>query len=282
VLHHATFAVLNKIFEPTFINDSFSCRIGKGTHKGVERVADMLRATSKNNTRMCYALKCDVRKFFDSIDHEVLMSTLSRRIKDTKTVSLLERIIESYDMSGTLRERERERESKTLPLFSINTNKGVPIGNLTSQIFANIYMNEFDQFVKHGLRVKNYARYTDDFIIISEDRKYLEDSLPKLQEFLRERLKLELHPNKISIRKFHEGVDFLGYVIFPHYRLLRAKTKKRILRNVRKKMECHQKGLISENNLNQSMQSYLGVLSHANTYELTENLKNQYWYWLKD
>src|SRR5262249_18008030 len=123
---------------------------------------------------------------------------------------------------------ERERESKTLPLFSTNTNKGVPIGNLTSQIFANIYMNEFDQFVKHRLHVKNYARYTDDFVIISEERKYLEDLLPKLQKFLFEKLHLELLPKKITIRKYHEGVDFLGYVIFPHFTLLRAKTKKRV------------------------------------------------------
>ncbi len=109
VLHHATFSVLNKIFEPIFINDSFSCRIGKGTHKGVEKVSEMLRAVSKNNTRTCYALKCDVRKFFDSIDHETLTEILRRRIKDAKTTSLLERVIESYEKSGTC-ERERERE----------------------------------------------------------------------------------------------------------------------------------------------------------------------------
>lgn len=109
VLHHATFSVLNKIFEPTFIRDSYSCRINKGTHKGVERVANMLRSESRNNTRTCYALKCDVRKFFDSIDHEVLIAILCRRIKDAKTISLLERVIESYNTSGTLRERERER-----------------------------------------------------------------------------------------------------------------------------------------------------------------------------
>ena len=106
VLHHATFAVLNKIFEPTFIDDSYSCRINKGTHKGVEKVANMLRAESKNNTRQCYALKCDVRKFFDSVDHQVLKDILNRKIKDQKTISLLEEIIESYEKSGTKRERE--------------------------------------------------------------------------------------------------------------------------------------------------------------------------------
>ena len=110
VLHHATFSVLNKIFEPTFITDSYSCRINKGTHKGVEAIANMLRIESRNNTRTCYALKCDVRKFFDSIDHQVLLDILKRKIKDTKTVSLLEEIVNSYDSCGTLRERERERE----------------------------------------------------------------------------------------------------------------------------------------------------------------------------
>lgn len=108
VLHHATFSVLNKIFEPTFINESYSCRINKGTHKGVEKVANMLRETSKNNTRQCYALKCDVRKFFDSVDHQTLKDILNRKIKDQKAFSLIEEIIESYEKSGTC-ERERER-----------------------------------------------------------------------------------------------------------------------------------------------------------------------------
>ena len=108
VLHHAVFTVLNRIFEPTFIADSYSCRIGKGTHKGVERVAYMLRAMSKNNTRTCYALKCDVRKFFDSVDHQILKDILNRKIKDAKTISLLEEIVESYNSSGFPRERERE------------------------------------------------------------------------------------------------------------------------------------------------------------------------------
>ena len=107
VLHHATFAVLNKIFEPTFIDDSYSCRINKGTHKGVEKVANMLRTVSKNNTRQCYALKCDVRKFFDSVDHQVLKNILNKKIKDQKTISLLDEVIESYEKSGTC-ERERE------------------------------------------------------------------------------------------------------------------------------------------------------------------------------
>lgn len=139
-------------------------------------------------------------------------------------------------------------------------------------------MNEFDQFVKHGLRVKNYARYTDDFIIISEDKKYLEELLPKLQDFLREKLKLELHPNKISIRKFHEGIDFLGYVIFPHHCLLRSKTKDRLIRKIKNNIQLYRKGIISKDRLESSLHSYLGVLSHADTYKFTQSFINQFWF----
>ncbi len=178
VLHHALFIVLNNIFEPTFITDSYSCRIGKGTHKGVQKVADIVRKVSQNNTHPCYVLKCDIRKFFDSVDHEILLSVLCRKIKDDDLIRLLKEIVESYSSNVTA----RKRESKTLSLFDIPA-KGIPIGNLTSQIFANIYMNEFDQFVKHKLKVKYYVRYTDDFLIISDNYDYLSSLLPKLQLF---------------------------------------------------------------------------------------------------
>jgi hypothetical protein len=126
------------------------------------------------------------------------------------------------------------------------------------------------------------ARYTDDFVIISENKNYLEELLPYLQLFLSEKLRLELHSNKVTITKYHRGIDFLGYVVFPHYRLLRAKTRKRILRNLKRKIDDCKKGLISEKNLMQSLQSYLGVLSHADAYGLTKSLKNQFWFWLSE
>ena len=143
-------------------------------------------------------------------------------------------------------------------------------------------MNEFDQFVKHDLKIKHYARYTDDFVIISDNKEYLEKIIPKLEEFLSERLKLSLHPNKISIIPYGRGVDFLGQIVFPHHRLLRAKTKKRIFRKMKWKVEQYKSGVITEKSLNGSLQSYLGVLSHADTYEVSENLKNQFWFWTTD
>ncbi|MDO8430369.1 MAG: RNA-directed DNA polymerase [Candidatus Taylorbacteria bacterium] len=160
--------------------------------------------------------------------------------------------------------------------------KGIPIGNLTSQIFANIYMNEFDQFIKHTLRVKNYLRYTDDFLIISENLEYLKGLINKLRLFLREELQLEMHPKKVSIMKYDQGIDFLGYVIFPYHVLLRRKTWKRIIRNIKNKIYSYKQGMVSEESLKQTLQSYLGVLSHAHAYKLSEYLKNQFWFWMKE
>lgn len=162
--------------------------------------------------------------------------------------------------------------------MSLFSKTGIPIGNLTSQIFANIYMNEFDQFVKHELKIKHYIRYTDDFVIVSADEKYLKEMIPRLQVFLHEKLRLKLHPNKIFIKKYHQGIDFLGHVIFLHYRLLRAKTKKRMIKNIQNKIFDFKHSIISEKNLQQTMQSYFGMLSHVNAYNLSKGIKNQFWY----
>ena len=143
-------------------------------------------------------------------------------------------------------------------------------------------MNEFDQFVKHEWKVKYYARYTDDFIIVGPNREGLDGYLPRIIEFLDKKLALALHPNKVSIRKFHQGVDFLGYVNLPHHKLLRSKTKGRIFRKLRMRVREYKSGVITKQTLEQSLQSYLGVLSHANAYELSQELLSQYWFWIGD
>jgi hypothetical protein len=220
-------------------------------------------------------LKCDIKKFFDSIDHEILLNIIQKRISDQNTMRLLSGIIGSYSKTVPLQLGlfERERESNSA---------GLPIGNLTSQLFANIYMNEFDQFIKHKLKIRHYARYTDDFVIVSNDHAYLESLIPEIQFFLEINLKLKLHPNKVSIRKIRQGIDFLGYVVFPNHRLLRTKTKRRIFAKLRKTVAEFKAGLISRNVLDQSLNSYLGALSHASTHELQEELKNQFWFWLNE
>jgi len=266
ILRHAVFRILNPIFEPMFISNSFSCRIGKGTHKGVLALDQMIRKESANYTKSCFILKCDVRKFFDSIDHKTLLKVLGRKIKDADTAWLLTEIVNSFSR-------------RQITLFE---KQGLPIGNLTSQLFANIYLNEFDQFVKHDLKIKHYIRYTDDFVIVSRNKQYLKNLIEPISSFLKNKLALDLHPRKVTIRKFHQGIDFLGYIILPHYRLLRTKTKKRIFRKTKIRVTEYKNNKITRQTLEQSLQSYLGVLSHANAYKLEQELKNQFWFWLNE
>ncbi|MCE9585388.1 reverse transcriptase/maturase family protein [Candidatus Nomurabacteria bacterium] len=237
VVHQAVFRQLYKIYDPSFIYDSYACRFNKGTHAGVERLESFLRKETKNYKNNAWVLKCDISKFFDSIDHEILKKILFEKIECLETKWLLENIIKSFEkLEG----------------------KGLPLGNVTSQLFANVYMNVFDQFMKHVLKVKYYARYCDDFVCVSKDKYFLELLLPKISEFLEEKLKLKLHPKKVEIRKVSQGVDFLGYVVLTHYKVLRTSTKKRILRKVK------------QNLFKESKFSYLGILSHCRGYKLSK------------
>lgn len=261
VVHHALCRILNPIFEPTLTPFSFSCRVGYGTHKGVNYLESAIRKSSKNNTMPCFVLKCDVKKFFDTVDRNTLNNLIFKKIKDKDARWLIKEIIGSYFSS-----------------YSTSQNKkGIPIGNLTSQLFANVYMNELDYFLKHKLRVGYYARYTDDFLIISNETDYLLKLIPKIVSFLKSSLLLKIHGEKLKIIKINRGVDFLGYISFPKYRLVRSKTKKRILRRIDTKIKRYKDGLISRETLFQSFESCLGFLSHANTHELAESLKNKFY-----
>ena len=261
IVHHAVFRIVSTVFEPTFIQISFSCRLGKGNHRGVLVLEKMLRKVSQNNTQPCYVLKCDVKKFFDTVDHDILIALIEQRVKDEDAQWLIREIIGSY----TSRPKKLDR-------------KGIPIGNLTSQLFANVYMNELDQFIKHKLKVKYYARYTDDFVIVANTKAELEGYLPRIEKFLSDQLCLSLHPDKISILPYHRGIDFLGHVLFPHHKLLRTKTKRRIFRDLEKKTNTYNNAGISEETLHQSLQSYVGLLTHVNAHKETNRLKNQYWF----
>ena len=245
VLHHAIFRILYPIFDKLFIFDSYSCRDKKGTHKAVERLNIFLKKVSKNNTRRTYVLKCDVKKFFDSVGQDILMELVRKKIKDTEVVWLLETIIQSFA-------------------------KGLPLGNVVSQLFSNIYLNELDQFIKHILKVKYYIRYCDDFVMVEKGTEQFGHYIKGIECFLENKLKLTLHPNKIIVRKYHQGIDFLGYVSFPHHKIVRIKTKNRMLKNMRAKVAALKSKGISDDLFNKTLQSYLGVLTHCNSYELRE------------
>ncbi len=175
--------------------------------------------------------------------------------------------IKFFHICGKL-SAERERELKE----NFSKNKGLPIGNLTSQIFANIFLDKFDWFIKKQLRIKHYFRYADDFAIVDQDPKYLESLVVLIGNFLNEKLDLNLHPQKVEIRKFSQGVDFLGYVIFPYYITLRTKTKKRMFRKIKFNKEKLDQGLMTKESFNQSIQSYYGIPKHCNGYKLKRKL----------
>lgn len=224
VLHHLLYRALSPSFFRRFIQDSYSCQDGKGVHKSLLRFETFSRKISKNYTKQCFVLKCDIRKFFASIDQEILLRMLEEWIEDSDILWLLGQVVYSFQ-SGSLPARpaggDCARDDK---------GKGLPLGNLTSQLLMNIYLNEFDQFVKHVLRVKYYIRYADDFVVLSQSKQELETLLTKIQAFLKLRLSLDLHPNKVSIETLGSGVDFLGWVHFPCHRVLRTVTKRRMLR----------------------------------------------------
>lgn len=244
--HHAIYRILYPYFDRKFIYDSYSCRVGKGTHKALERFEIFARKVSKNNTRTCGVLKCDIRKFFASIDHAVLKNILDKHLQDKDTLSLFYNIIDSFSSN---------------PIGKTYGVKGLPLGNLTSQLLVNIYMNEFDQFVKHRLKVKYYIRYADDFVVVSEDKEYLENVLVQMKEFLEFILNLTMHPDKVFIKTLSSGVDFLGWVHFPRHRVLRTATKRRMMRNLEK--NGHKK---------ESAQSYQGMHSHGNGWKIAKRL----------
>ena len=255
LLHHAIYRILYPFFERTFIGDSYSCRIDKGTHRALNRFRAMAYKVSRNHTRTCWVLKCDIRKFFASIDQRVLIEILKRYILDDDIMCLLENVIESFTtVDSRLRGNDKRRA-------------GLPLGNLTSQLFSNIYMNVFDQFVKHTLKARYYIRYADDFVFLHEDTKWLEAQIQKVGQFLQERLHLQLHPKKVTISTFASGVDFLGWVHFIDHRVLRTTTKRRMMRRLR---ECQKEA---------TLQSYLGMLRHGHTFTMRQEVLQAYWVW---
>jgi len=256
VVHHLVSKVLEEIFEPTFFAHSYSCRKMKGTHKAIKAFVKLTRQASHNNSSKLFILKCDIRKFFASVNHNVLINLLSKKIVDPDFIWLLDVIIQSFNTKN-------------------HDGEGMPIGNLTSQLFANIYMDPLDKFIKNELKVKYYIRYADDFVLMSHNREILINFLEKIDDFLKNNLKLSLHPKKIEIRDYYLGTDFLGYVIFPKYIIPRTKTKKRIFRKLKKKADLIRKGESDTHTLNESVQSYLGYLSHCNSYKLAQEVKNQ-------
>lgn len=248
LLHQAIHNVLYPLFDKTFISDSYSCRTNKGTHKAFGQVVRYARKISKNYTCPCWGLKADIKKFFDSISHNILKKRLAERIGDQKLITLLNQIIDS---------------------FSFSPGRGMPLGNLTSQLFANVYMDPLDKFVKHRLGAKYYLRYSDDFLLLGASPSELLGYFVEVARFVRQELDLTIHPAKTTLRTLHQGIDFVGYVARPHHNLPRRRTVKRIKR----KIEAIQISKQDPEVFNATIQSYLGYLSHVRSNRLTKDLE---------
>lgn len=244
LLHHAIHRKLYPYFAARFIADSYSCQIGKGTHRAMDRFRQKARKVSRNHTRTCWILKCDIRKFFASVDHTILVGQLRQACADPRLTELLEGIIRS---------------------FGASPGRGIPLGNLTSQLFANVYMDAFDRFVKRDLRVKHYIRYADDFVLLSHDRRRLFELVPTLQTFLSAQLVLSLHPKKLIIQTFASGLDFLGWTHLPYHRVPRTKVKRHMFKRV------------MDHPMEETLQSYLGLLRHGDATELRQAIVHVHW-----
>lgn len=256
VLYQAVYRKLYQIYDKTFIFHSYSSRNSKGIHAGVKSLEMSVRKVSQNYSGSCHILKCDVRKFFDSVDHAILFHLISQKISDEVFLNLIKRILFS---------------------FVKTEGKGLPLGNVTSQIFSNIYLNELDQFIKHKLKAEYYFRYCDDFVVVADSREYLEYCVIKIERFCKEKLLLDLHPHKIIFRKSFQGVDFLGYLILPNRRVLRTKTKRRMLKKLAKLKIMFDDGLIETEYLDQVAQSYLGLLSHCKSKNIKQQIERIFW-----
>ncbi len=260
VVQHALCHVIEPILDRSMIFDTYACRVGKGTHKAVDRF-------TKFSRKFRYALKCDIRKYFPSIDHEILKSEIRRKIKCPKTLWLSELILDSSNA-----QEEVTRYFPADDLFApFQRRKGIPIGNLTSQIFANYFLNEVDHFIKEKFPRFGYLRYMDDLTLFWHEKRPLWEVLEEIEGLL-QKDRLILKPAKSMAYPVVKGVDYLGYKIFPDHRRVRYENVVRYKRRLKKMSVQYRQGKIALKDINASVQSWIGHVGNADSWRLRENL----------
>ncbi|HBB27568.1 TPA: hypothetical protein DCZ36_03685 [Candidatus Gracilibacteria bacterium] len=319
IVHHFIVNELNPIFENLFIHDSYSCRVGKGTSFGIARMEHFMRASSDNYRSEAWILKLDIAGFFMSIDRTVLLGMIENIIdtkysgEDSETLRFLVRTVIGNDPTKNCVIKGKRTDWQGLPrnksLFFAPPGVGLPIGNLTSQIFANLYLHPLDEFIKKTLKIQNYGRYVDDFVLLHPSRELLESSIPKIEDFLTQKLYLTLHPDKITLRPTRDGFSFLGAYLKPYRTYIGNRTKGNFLRAIREWNEkiCHcERNEVKRGNPENirittyprsphrsalrddetiflsSVNSYLGILKQFSTYRLrkkmlSQNLSAHFW-----
>ena len=295
VVHHWLINQLNPFFEKAFIHDSYASRKGRGAHMGIQRADGFIRRSSANYSRDCYVLKLDIKSFFISINKPILLTSLQHFIAQRYpypdkaiVLELCQKIVMNDPTINCIIKGKRahwDSFPKEKSLFYAPKGCGLPIGNLTSQVFANFYMNELDHYIKHDLGINYYGRYVDDFILVHEDKTYLAALISVISEFLSNKLRLDLHPRKIHLQHYSKGVNFLGVVIKPNRIYVGKRTKGNFYDAIaHHNTKTHEKKPSKDEQAAFlcSMNSYLGIMKHYNTYRLRRRMLRKHlsiWWW---
>lgn len=293
VVHHLLYNQLSPVWERQFIHDSYACRLGKGTHSAsIVRLPRFLRQATRNGRRRAFCLQADIQSFFTSIDHAILYGLIARQVRHPD-IQWLARTIIFHDAAADHRKQGDLRLFDSVPqeksLLHAPKGKGLPIGNITSQFFANVYLNELDQFVKHTLKARYYIRYVDDFVLLHEEAAILNRWRQQIAEFLYEHLALTLHPHKQRIFPVTQGIDFLGYVVF----LDHIASRQRVVRALKNKLWAFNRRIRSLDidhptvlwtpelcqefrHIFAAVNSYYGLFTHANTFRLRRHIYEEH------
>lgn len=262
VVHHALCQIIAPIFERTFISDSYANRTGFGTHRALRRFTEFARSSK-------YVLQCDIRKYFPSIDHEILKTLIRRKIKCHETLWLIDKIIDASNEQEPVHDYFAGDTLRT----PFERRRGLPIGNLTSQFFANIYLNNFDHFAKEELHTKKYVRYVDDFALFSDDKDFLAAARPAIENKLAG-LRLMIHSIKSQLFETRRGANFMGFRIFPDRIRVRSENLRRSRRRLRRMQDAYADANVEQTKIRQSMQSWIAHLAHGDTWHLRERIFN--------
>lgn len=264
VVHHALCQIIEPLFERTFIGDSYANRVGRGTHRALDRAQQFAR-------RWRFVLQCDVRQFFPSVDHALLRGMLARKLKDDRVMWLVDRILRSG--AEVLRDEYQQVYFPGDDLFAAARPRGLPVGNLTSQFWANCYLNELDQMVKRELRCPAYVRYVDDFLLFADDKRLLW----QWKEAIRERLaalRLVLHEASSTVYPVSNGIPFLGFRVYPTHRRLKRRNGVMFARRFRRQRAAYARGEITLDELHVGMRAWIAHAAHGDTWGLRRDLLN--------
>ena len=297
IVHHLIFNYINPIFEKHFIKDSYSCRIGKGTSEGIRRVGHFIRSCSENYQKDCFILKLDIQGYFMAMDRSILYKKIESKLRTVKNadfdIELILYLIYTVifnDPTKNCHIKGKRSDWNGLPksksLFFSKQGRGFPIGNLTSQLFGNIYLDELDHLVREKFGIKRYGRYVDDMVFVHRDKEFLKSVVSKIKDYLKIELGLTLHPKKIYLQYYKKGVYFLGVFIKPYRIYIGKKTKQNFYSKIRIWNEVEKtEGIVSNEKLVKFIacaNSYLGIMGHYKTYRLRKNIvmKNLLgWWW---